>query len=183
MSVNPYTLNNLYSQGILDYAPLELCNGTNVSAMNGLQNPYLNSAMQGSLYQNHGQYGDSVELGLGAQNIGSQSNAGANAYGLEGIGAQSAAGTNAFGLEGIGTNPQSAGQAWGGFNDVQNGVSNGVNKTISFYEKTPNFIKGILAGGLIIGSCALALKRGKKPPVENRPGFFARLNPFKKKTI
>ena len=32
MAINPYTLNNLYNYGILDYAPYELCSGgVNVS--------------------------------------------------------------------------------------------------------------------------------------------------------
>lgn len=188
MAMNAFTLNNLYSQGIIDYVPFELCNGVNVSAMNGMQNPYLQSAMQGALYQNHGMYGDSVEIGAGVNggvngiggNIGSQSNAGGlNAYGIDGVGTQSAAGLNSFGIEGIGTNSPAAEQAWGGFNDVRNNFQ----KTVSTVESMPKFLKGIIAGGLMIGSAALVLKRGKKPPVEQQTGFWAKLNPFKKKTI
>ena len=213
MSVNSFTLNNLYNQGILDYVPYELCNGANVSAMNGMQNPYLNTAMQGGLYQNHGQYGDRVEIGLGNRNIGSQSNVGGvnsyglngvgsqsnaggvnaygldgvgsqsnaggvNAYGLDGVGSQSNAGINAYGIEGIGANAQGGEQAWGGFGDVRNNFQN----TVSKVESMPKFLKGIIAGGLMVGSVALLFKRGKKPPVE-KTGFFAKLNPFKKKTI
>lgn len=197
MSVNSFTLNNLYNQGILDYVPYELCNGANVSAMNGMQNPYLNSAMQGGLYQNHGLYGDSVEIGLGNRNIGSQSLAGGvnsyglngvgsqsnaggvNAYGLDGIGSQSNAGINAYGIEGIGANSPDGEQALGGFGDVRNNFQN----TVSKVESMPKFLKGIIAGGLMVGSVALLFRRGKKPPVEKTPGFFAKLNPFKKKTI
>lgn len=179
MSVNSFTLNNLYNQGILDYVPYELCNGANVSAMNGMQNPYLNSAMQGGLYQNHGKYGDSVEIGLGNRSIGSQSNVGTNAYGLDGIGLQSNAGINAYGIEGIGANAPSGEQALGGFGDVRNNFQN----TVSKVESMPKFLKGIIAGGLMVGSVALLFRRGKKPPVEKTPGFFAKLNPFKKKTI
>ncbi len=161
MSVNSFTLNNLYNQGILDYVPFELCNGSNVSLMNGMQNPYLQNAQHGALYQNHGQ-NDSVEIGLGVQNIGAQSAAGGvNAYGLNNIGSKSTAG---------GAN------AWGGFGDVNNGI----NKTISKIENTPNFIKGLAAGVLMFGAVVTCLKRGKKPPVEKQ-SFFAKFNPFKKK--
>ena len=166
MSVNSFTLNNLYNQGILDYVPFELCNGSNVSLMNGMQNPYLQSAQQGALYQNHGQQGDKVELG-GVN----------NGFGLEGVGSQSNAGADAWGLNGVGTYSSAGGaNAWGGFGDVNNGF----NKTISTIERTPNFVKGLAAGALMIGAVALSLRRGKKPPVEMQ-SFFAKLNPFKKK--
>lgn len=134
MSVNPYTLNNLYSQGILDYAPYELCNsGINVSSMNGISNPYLNTAMQGTQFQNYGQTPDSfcasgkigavqpnpekgsaqVSSSFGNENIGINSEAGSNAYGVSGIGTQSQAGTNAYGLQGIGAQSQAGENAYG----------------------------------------------------------------------
>ena len=134
MSVNPYTLNNLYSQGILDYAPYELCNsGINVSSMNGISNPYLNTAMQGTQFQNYGQTPDSFcasgkigtvqpnpemssargSFGFGNDSIGINSQAGSNAYGLQGIGAQSQAGSNAYGLQGIGAQSQAGSNAYG----------------------------------------------------------------------
>lgn len=134
MSVNPYTLNNLYSQGILDYAPYELCNsGINVSSMNGISNPYLNTAMQGTQFQNYGQTPDSfcasgktgtvqpnpemgsaqVSSSFGNENIGINSEAGSNAYGVSGIGTQSQAGTNAYGLQGIGAQSQTGENAYG----------------------------------------------------------------------
>lgn len=178
MSVNSFTLNNLYNQGILDYVPFELCNGSNISLMNGMQNPYLQSAQQGTLYQNHGQYGDSVELGLGNQSIGSQSGVNRGKWSGDGIiGYQSNAGADAWGLNGVGTYSSAGGaNAWGGFEDVNNGF----NKTISTIERTPNSVKGLAAGALMIGAVALSLRRGKKPPVEKQ-SFFAKLNPFKKK--
>ena len=58
MSVSPYTLQNLYDKGILDYVPMELANSTNVSSLTGMQNPYLNMAAQGNLYQNYGMQQD-----------------------------------------------------------------------------------------------------------------------------
>ena len=66
MAINPYTLNNLYNYGILDYAPYELCNGgVNVSSMNGMQNPYLSNAMQGTLFQQYGSQADSFTMNNG----------------------------------------------------------------------------------------------------------------------
>ena len=175
---NPYTLNHLYSQGILDYVPYDLCSGAVVSPMMGMQNPYMNAAQQGALYQNHGMYGDTVEIGLGNQNIGSQSQAGVNKFGLGGIGSQGASGSNAFGLSGIGANSQAGGaNSWGGFGDAQNCVS----KAAATLNSIPNFVKGIAAGVLMIGSLALVLKRGKKPVQVEKQGFFSKLNPFKKK--
>ncbi len=172
---NPYTLNHLYSQGILDYVPYDLCGGAVVSPMNGMQNPYINAAQQGALYQNHGMYGDTVELGLGNNNIGTQ---GVGILGRNDIGSQSQAGENKFGLSGIGAKSQAGGaQSWGGFGDVQNDAS----KAAAAFESIPNFVKGIAAGVLMVGSLAFVLKRGKKPVQVQKQGFFSKLNPFKKK--
>lgn len=198
MSVNPYTLNNLYSQGILDYAPYELCNsGINVSSMNGISNPYLNTAMQGTQFQNYGQTPDSFcasgkigtvqpnpemssargSFGFGNDNIGINSQAGSNAYGLQGIGAQSQAGSNAYGLQGIGMQGPSEQAAWGGFSDTSQGIKDGISKVSGFTQNVPSPIKGIAAAGMMIGALALALKTKKKPQAKPKTNFFSNLNP------
>lgn len=198
MSVNPYTLNNLYSQGILDYAPYELCNsGINVSSMNGISNPYLNTAMQGTQFQNYGQTPDSFcasgkigtvqpnpemssargSFGFGNDNIGINSQAGSNAYGLQGIGAQSQAGSNAYGLQGIGMQGPSEQVAWGGFSDTSQGIKDGISKVSGFTQNVPSPIKGIAAAGMMIGALALALKTKKKPQAKPKTNFFSNLNP------
>lgn len=198
MSVNPYTLNNLYSQGILDYAPYELCNsGINVSSMNGISNPYLNTAMQGTQFQNYGQTPDSFcasgkigtvqpnpemssargSFGFGNDNIGINSQAGSNAYGLQGIGAQSQAGSNAYGLQGIGMQGPSEQAAWGGFSDTSQGIKDGISKVSGFTQNIPSPIKGLAAAGMMIGALALALKTKKKPQVKPKTNFFSNLNP------
>lgn len=190
MAVNPFTLNNLYSNGILDYAPYELCTGgVNVSSLNGMQNPYLSSAMQGSLYQKYGNEADSFTMNNGTpfsmENIGSQSSAGMNGFGLEGVGIQSSAGINGFGMEGIGSQSSAGTNAWGGFADAGRNISNGVMNTVSFIDRIPPVLKGIASALLIIGSAALVLKGKKKPPVQNK-SFFTKLNPanwFKKNKI
>lgn len=198
MSVNPYTLNNLYSQGILDYAPYELCNsGINVSSMNGISNPYLNTAMQGTQFQNYGQTPDSFcasgkigtvqpnpemssargSFGFGNDSIGINSQAGTNAYGLQGIGAQSQAGSNAYGLQGIGMQSPSEQAAWGGFGDTSQGIKDGISKVSGFAQNIPSPIKGLAAAGMMIGALALALKTKKKPQVKPKTNFFSNLNP------
>lgn len=198
MSVNPYTLNNLYSQGILDYAPYELCNsGINVSSMNGISNPYLNTAMQGTQFQNYGQTPDSFcasgkigtvqpnpemssargSFGFGNDSIGINSQAGSNAYGLQGIGAQSQAGSNAYGLQGIGMQSPSEQAAWGGFGDTSQGIKDGISKVSGFAQNIPSPIKGLAAAGMMIGALALALKTKKKPQVKPKTNFFSNLNP------
>ena len=198
MSVNPYTLNNLYSQGILDYAPYELCNsGINVSSMNGISNPYLNTAMQGTQFQNYGQTPDSFcasgkigtvqpnpemssargSFGFGNDSIGINSQAGSNAYGLQGIGAQSQAGSNAYGLQGIGMQGPSEQAAWGGFGDTSQGIKDGISKVSGFTQNIPSPIKGIAAAGMMIGALALALKTKKKPQAKPKTNFFSNLNP------
>ena len=198
MSVNPYTLNNLYSQGILDYAPYELCNsGINVSSMNGISNPYLNTAMQGTQFQNYGQTPDSFcasgkigtvqpnpemssargSFGFGNDSIGINSQAGSNAYGLQGIGAQSQAGSNAYGLQGIGMQSPSEQVAWGGFGDTSQGIKDGISKVSAFAQNIPSPIKGLAAAGMMIGALALALKTKKKPQVKPKTNFFSNLNP------
>lgn len=198
MSVNPYTLNNLYSQGILDYAPYELCNsGINVSSMNGISNPYLNTAMQGTQFQNYGQTPDSFcasgkigtvqpnpemssargSFGFGNDSIGINSQAGSNAYGLQGIGAQSQAGSNAYGLQGIGMQSPSEQAAWGGFGDTSQGIKDGISKVSGFAQNIPSPIKGLAAAGMMIGALVLALKTKKKPQVKPKTNFFSNLNP------
>ena len=198
MSVNPYTFNNLYSQGILDYAPYELCNsGINVSSMNGISNPYLNTAMQGTQFQNYGQTPDSFcasgkigtvqpnpemssargSFGFGNDSIGINSQAGTNAYGLQGIGAQSQAGSNAYGLQGIGMQSPSEQAAWGGFGDTSQGIKDGISKVSGFAQNIPSPIKGLAAAGMMIGALALALKTKKKPQVKPKTNFFSNLNP------
>ena len=63
MTVNPYTLNSLYNQGVLDYVPYDLYSGGMYSNPFINTNPYMQSAMQGGLYQNYGMSGDSFFYG------------------------------------------------------------------------------------------------------------------------
>ena len=188
MSVNPYTLNNLYSQGILDYAPYELCNsGINVSSMNGISNPYLNTAMQGTQFQNYGQTPDSFcasgKTGTVQPNPEMGSAQVSSSFGNENIGINSQAGSNAYGLQGIGMQGPSEQAAWGGFGDTSQSIKAGFSRVSGFTQNVPSPIKGLAAAGMMIGALALALKTKKKPKVKPKTNFFSNLNPvnwFKK---
>ena len=60
MAVNPYTLQCLYEKGILEYVPYDLMGGAPMAAISSTGvNPYMQSAAQGSLYQNYGAGHDS----------------------------------------------------------------------------------------------------------------------------
>ena len=162
MSVSPYTMNNLYAQGILDYVPYDLCYMPNVSAYSNFANPYMQSAMQGNLYRNYGMGNDSFVRNTGMNGfgipVGAESNAGMNGFGIQGVGNYSQAGINGFG---------------GGFGSLGQDVSQGIGNTISFAEKMPAPLKGILALGIIGGALALCLKKCKKPA--SSEGFFSKL--------
>lgn len=88
-------------------------------------------------------------------------------------------GTNSFGEAGnVGAqSTMTLSSSFGGFSDVQNGISNGINGAATVYNRTPNFIKGIAAGAIAIFAICSLFKRGKKPPVNDRT-FWQRLNPI-----
>lgn len=196
--VSLYSLQNLYNQGILDYVPVELASAPNVSSLAGMQNPYLNMAMQGNLYQSAGMAPDSF----------SYANAGINAITQDGtaghanagyVGGNAGGGYYTAGLNGFGgvngnvgfNNPQAGINGLGGVNGNVltnnsqagiNGFGGGFGKLGQAISNTPNSIKGLLAAGLIIGTAALCLKRGKKPPVKQSQtsNFFSKLKFWKK---
>lgn len=190
MSINQFTLNNLYGQGILDYVPYDLCSAGNVSALQGMQNPYLNTAMSGNLYQTSGTLNDSftssIAFGGINGNVGfNNPQAGLNGFGAQGIGVNSNAGMNGFGMSGIGTQSNAGMNGFGGFVNPhshagENGFGGGFGKigqdTASFVSRIPNSVKGLISAGLIIGTTVLCLKGKKKPPVE-KTGFWSKLNP------
>lgn len=174
MAINANTLNNLYNQGILDYVPYDLIGNGGLSTLTPAQNPYLNTAMQGQLYQTHGYGNDSFTKSPNyTQNveIGSSSNAGVNGFGLNGIGSQSNAGLNGFGIggigtasasglgfqseQGIGTESQGGMNAFGGVGDVKNGF----NKVTGAIQNAPNLVKGLIAGTIAVGTLAFCLKK------------------------
>ena len=195
--VSLYSLQNLYNQGILDYVPAELASSQNVSSLAGMQNPYLNMAAQGNLYQTAGMTPDSfsysgTNLGfqdgtaghLNAGYVGGSYNNGFANAGMNALGGingsigmnNSQAGMNGFGgVSGnILTNNSPAGI---------NGFGGGFGKLGQTVANTPNIIKGLIAGGIIIGTTMLCLKKGKKAPAKVQPqntSFLSKLKFWKK---
>lgn len=195
--VSLYSLQNLYNQGILDYVPAELASTQNVSSLTGMQNPYLNMAAQGNLFQTAGMNPDSfsysgTNLGfqdgtaghLNAGYVGGSYNNGFANAGLNALGGingsigmnNSQAGMNGFGgVSGnILTNNSPAGR---------NGFGGGFGKLGQTVANTPNIIKGLIAGGIIIGTTMLCLKKGKKAPVKvqsQNTSFLSKLKFWKK---
>ena len=192
MAVNPYTMNQLYEKGLINYIPTELMMPMPVGNMS-MQNPYLNAAEQGGLYQNYGQGGDSftssVQIGNNYQTnngyyaIGSQSNNNiGTTFGFDGTGNQSSAGVSSmFGEKGVG-NQSNINQETihGGFSNVKNDVTQGFNKASAVYSSTPNIVKGMIAAGLILLTTIGMFKFGGK---KTGTSFWSKLNPanwFKK---
>ena len=195
--VSLYSLQNLYNQGILDYVPAELASSQNVSSLAGMQNPYLNMAAQGNLYQTAGMTPDSfsysgTNLGfqdgtaghLNAGYVGGSYNNGFANAGMNALGGingsigmnNSQAGMNGFGgVNGnILTNNSQAGI---------NGFGGGFGKLGQTVANTPNIIKGLIAGGIIIGTTMLFFKKGKKAPVKvqsQNTSFLSKLKFWKK---
>lgn len=193
--VSLYSLQNLYNQGILDYVPTELASGPNVSSLNGMQNPYLNMAAQGNLYQTAGMTPDSFSHS--GANLGFQDGGHANAGYIGGQAGNGfyGAGMNAFGgVNGnLGfNNPQAGLNGFGGVNGNVltnnsqagiNGFGGGFGKLGQAVSNTPSMIKGLIAGGIIIGTTMLCLKKGKKAPVKvqhQNSGFLSKLKFWKK---
>ncbi len=164
MSVSPNTLNNLYAQGIIDYTPYDLCGGANVSSFAAMANPYMNSAMQGSLYQNYGMAGDSFNSqipqgGMGMYGFGGGIGFNNPQAGMNGFGGGMSFNNSPAGINGFG----------GGFGELGNSVS-----------KMPSFIKGLASGAIIIGTLALCLRGGKKKAPVNTESFWSKLKFWKK---
>ncbi len=184
MALNPYTLYHLYEKGILDYVPTDLAAGVPVSPMMPMNNPYLDMAQQGELYQNHGIHNDSFRFSVNPVQsqvqIGSLSQTGGmNTFNGVGIGAYSqAGGENTYNGVGIGAYSQAGGtNTFGGFTDVQNNLTNGYYKTKSVIDRTPKLILGLAAAGIgILGLKAGFGRFGKK--AAKKSSFLSKLNPF-----
>ena len=200
MALNPYTLYHLYEKGILDYVPTDLMYGTPVAPMTSMANPYLDMAQMGDLYQSYGMYNDTFQMNGGVQSpyasqqanpvsgptpIGALSQAGGmNMFNGVGIGAYSqAGGINTFNGVGIGGQSQTGGMnTFGGFSNVQNGLANGYNKTMSVIDRTPKFVLGLTAAAIGIIGLKHAFKGGKifgkkgKNSVKAE-SFWSKLNP------
>ena len=202
MTVNPNTLYGLYYKGILDYVPMDLCMPTPIASFGNMQNPYMNSAMSGNLYQQHGngydtftqsqgQYGyvgnpyANLNNGYNSMNtpqyngqIGSQASGGlGKIFGFSGGGQNQAQGPNMFGQGGgIGVQSnQSIENNFGGFGDFKNNIKS----TASKVGDLPTWIKGIASGAILLGTLIFCFKGKKKPKGKQAGSLLSKLNPLK----
>ncbi len=184
MAVNPYTLNNLYAQGIIDYVPAELLMPTPVGSMQSMTNPYLNLAKQGNLYQQHGSgdsfsYTGNVPAYAEVNEIGSKSSSGIlSMFGDKNIGVNNSQGVvSTFGQNGIGyDNQNNIASMYGGFGDTRQNISNGFGKAQAIYNGTPTVLKGLAAGAIGLWALVHCFKRKKAP--KNSKSILAKLNPL-----
>lgn len=180
MTIDPFTLNNLYGQGIIDYVPYDL--GITPSASYGMQNPYLQSAMQGQLYRTQGTVNDSFVKsagmnGFGVSGYGNGYSAGMNGFGEQNIGHTASGGLNGFGEQGIGGESNAGVNGFGGgLGNLSADFSNGLEKTVSFFDRIPTFVKGLISGVIVVGTIAYCLKGKKKLP-EPKTSFWTKMNP------
>ena len=159
MALNPYTLNHLYQNGILDYVPTDMMMGTPMGGvLTPMNNPYMSMAQQGALYQNHGMAADSFHSSFtpaytpnNYSSVSAPSNAyvGANNYngynnGMVQIGARSnAGGLNTFNGYGIGAyNNNGIGSAIGEYGSFGSQTNAGGVNTFGGFTDVQNNING-----------------------------------------
>ena len=160
MVVNPYTLQHLYNNGIIDYVPQGLVGNVNTMMLNSMQNPYLNLAKQGALYNGYDERDCFYRNNLATQpiidsEIGSHNTSGVmQNYGFEkGIGIHANYGVTDFygSSSNIGVNSNDsfsnpyASYAKENINDKESNMKN-------------SWLKGALAGTIIVGTLALLFK-------------------------
>ena len=177
MAINPYTLNCLYEKGIIDYVPTELLMPTPISSFETMQNPYVNLAKTGALYQQYGQDRDSFMYSNAAGIQGNNQIGGGymnrikNMFGFGQIGAYSNTGFNIYGEAGIGNNStMGVENTFGGFQDAKMEISNGINKLSGLHP----LIKGLIAAPILFITIASCLRFKKKP----KTGTGSKLNPL-----
>lgn len=208
MSINAFTLNNLYNNGILDYVPYELTSGMVGTNLQPLSNPYRTIVAQyngtdsfipqyneNSTNQNYINSGDTfIRNTMGPNNYINQNiSGGINAFD-GGIGFNSSAGLNGFdggiglksnidsnSLNNLGFNSQGGMNAFDrGAGNLGNSFSQGVSNFVNNVNRTPSFVKGLISGTILLGGLLLCFKTKKKPitPKTNN-SFLSKINPLK----
>ena len=208
MAVNPYTLNQLYQHGILDYVPTDLMMGSPMGGvLTPMNNPYMNMAQQGALYQNYGTAPDSFHSSFTPgytpndyQSVSTPANSyvGMNNYsgynnGMYQTGVQTGYSNPFYGynngnsvsqIGNIGDRPTDMNNiyAYKDFSNLGNSINGGVNKVSSVINNTPKIILGVIAGTIgLIGIASLFKRGSSKLPVKpgtHHTSFWSKLNPM-----
>lgn len=187
MSVMPGSLDYLYYNGILDHIPYEAYETTPVmpsgaginpimnsqysqtmqpavSAMNAEQ--YINAARQGNAFNTYNAPDTFVRRNNSGVRQGQNYNSVNNAFGINGQGRNYDFETGALGVEG---------------KTFRENLTDAAQQTKNSVSNAPGFVKGLLAGGIMIGTLYCLLKGKKKPPVDEavKTTFWSKLNPVK----
>lgn len=182
MTVLPGSLDYLYYNGILDHIPYEAYEMAPVqqpSPMNGTQ--YLDMAAQGNLYNTYTNPDTFVRRNNYDVQTGQNYSISQHTLGINnGIGQDSTVMQNAFGIEEAGRNANYEVMANGeDGKSFRESLVNAAKSTANNYSNAPTYIKGIISGGIIIGTLFCLLKGKKKPAVDaESSGVYSKLNPL-----
>lgn len=160
MTVLPGSLDYLYYNGILDHIPYEAYEG---APINGSQ--YLNQAQQGLMYDTYTSPDTFVKRNNSNYKQGEEYSFAKSAFGYnDGVGKDANFEINAVGQEG---------------KSFRESILDSAKSTASGFNNVPTFVKGLIAGGVMIGTLFYLIRGKKKPLVD-----WSKLNPinwFKKK--
>lgn len=168
MTVLPGSLDYLYYNGILDHIPYEAYE--TVAPMNGSQ--YLNQAKQGLLYDTYTSPDTFVKHSSNEYRQGQDYSFYNHAFGVgDGVGKDQSFEMKAFGPE---------------EKSFRESIVDSAKSTASGFSNTSIFIKGLVAGGVMVGTLFCLLRGKKTGSVKEAsvPSFLSKLNPknwFKKK--
>lgn len=190
MSVMPGSLDYLYYNGILDHIPYEAYETTPVMPSGAGINPmmnqtmnsagmgvntqsyqmnaeqYINAARQGNAFNTYNSPDTFVSRNNSNIRQGQNYNSVNNAFGINGQGRDADFEMNALGPEG---------------KTFRENLTEAAQQTKNSVSNAPGFVKGLLAGGVMIGTLYCLLRGKKKPPVEEavKTSFWSKLNPVK----
>ncbi len=143
MTVMPGSLDYLYYNGILDHIPYEAYGSAPV---NGSQ--YLNQAKQGLLYDTYTSPDTFVKRNNTDNKQSQKYSFAKSAFGInDGVGKNADFEVNAVGQEG---------------KSFRESLVESAKSTASGFNNAPTFVKGLIAGGIMVGTLFCLLKGKKK---------------------
>ena len=191
MSVMPGSLDYLYYNGILNHIPYEAYETTPVMSSAGVAGntmmnqtmtstgmgmnaqtyqmnaeQYINAARQGNAFSTYNATDTFVHRNNSNITEGQNYNITNNAFGINGQGRDYDFEKGALGAEG---------------KSFRENLTVAAQQTTNSISNSSGFVKGLLAGGIMIGTLYCLLKGKKKPPVEEavKTNFWSKLNPIK----
>ena len=203
MTVNPYTLNSLYNQGIIDCIPYDICMpmpatqsgimemglgtiGANQNYNTQMGSQYLDMAKKGDMYDYYGNSTDSFVHSYGANTKQQENSSGIKQmFGIRnGIGREYNVANAAYGLNnGVGSEvdyERMANDKDG--QDFRQSITNAASKAKESVLNSNSIGKGLLATLGIVATLILVIKGCKKPKASatqiQSSSFWSKLNPI-----